>query len=171
MTADVSIRDVTSQKEGGLLHFILGSQAFWVTVAVVVICVVMSFVSDAFATRNNFFNVTRNFAFIGIIALGMTAVIITAGIDLSVGSVMGLTGIVTGLILNAGFPLYVGVSAGLATALAAGAIAPDEGVVLFNTGAAQKYVEVMATELPRLETGRPIDWDRILEAEAAHRAH
>ena len=122
MTADVSIKDVTVQREGGLLHHMVGSQAFWVTIAVVVICVVMSFVSDAFATKNNIFNVTRNFAFIGIIALGMTAVIITAGIDLSVGSVMGLSGIVTGLVLDAGFSLWAGVSAGLATALAAGAV-------------------------------------------------
>ena len=49
---------------------------------------------DAFATRDNFYNITRNFAFIGIMALGMTAVIITGGIDLSVGSVMGLVGVV-----------------------------------------------------------------------------
>ncbi len=122
MSADVSIKDVTGQREGGLWHHIAGSQAFWVTIAVVAICVIMSFVSEAFATKNNFFNVTRNFAFIGIIALGMTAVIITAGIDLSVGSVMGLSGIVTGLMLDAGNSIYVGVAAGLLTALAAGTV-------------------------------------------------
>ena len=38
-----------------------------------------------FWTEDNLFNITRNFSFIGIIALGMTAVIITRGIDLSVG--------------------------------------------------------------------------------------
>ena len=42
-------------------------------------------------------------------ALGMTAVIITGGIDLSVGSVMGLVGIVCGLFLQAGYPWYVAV--------------------------------------------------------------
>ncbi|NNG04941.1 MAG: ABC transporter permease, partial [Inquilinus sp.] len=121
-TANVSISDVTSQREGGWTHHIIGSQAFWVTVAVIVICIVMSFVSEAFATGNNIFNVTRNFAFIGIIALGMTAVIITAGIDLSVGSVMGLSGIVTGLVLDAGYPLFVGAGVGLMTALICGAV-------------------------------------------------
>ena len=50
---------------------------------------------------DNFFNITRNFAFIGIMALGMTAVIITGGIDLSVGSIMGLVGVVCGLMLQA----------------------------------------------------------------------
>ena len=43
----------------------------------------------SFFTEDNFFNITRNFSFIGIIALGMTAVIMTGGIDLSVGSVVG----------------------------------------------------------------------------------
>ena len=57
--------------------------------------------ADAFATGDNFYNITRNFAFIGIMALGMMAVIITGGIDLSVGSIMGLVGVVCGLLLEA----------------------------------------------------------------------
>ena len=36
---------------------------------------------------------------------------------------------------------------------------PDERVVVFNTGAAQKYVEVISTELPTLET--PVDWSTL----------
>src|SRR5262245_15172786 len=81
----------------------LAAQPFWVTVAVVIICAVMSWLEpESFPTRDNFFNITRNFAYIGIMALGMMAVIITGGIDLSVGSVMGLTGIVCGLVLQAG---------------------------------------------------------------------
>ena len=40
----------------------------------------------AFASVDNFYNITRNFAFIGIMAIGMTAVIVTGGIGLSVGS-------------------------------------------------------------------------------------
>jgi ribose transport system permease protein len=122
MSENVAIKDVVGQRESGPLGKLLGSQAFWVTVAVVVISIIMSMVSDVFATGDNFFNVTRNFAFIGIIALGMTAVIITAGIDLSVGSVMGLSGIVTGLVLNAGYGMVVGCTAGLLTALACGAV-------------------------------------------------
>ena len=65
------------------------------TVALLIICVVMSWLQPtSFATADNFYNITRNFAFIGIMALGMTAVIITGGIDLSVGSIMGLVGVV-----------------------------------------------------------------------------
>src|SRR5438445_4207381 len=79
---------------------LLGAQSFWVTIVLVMICAVMSWREPAsFATEDNFFNITRNFAFIGVMALGMTPVIITGGIDLSVGSVMGLVAIVCGLVL------------------------------------------------------------------------
>jgi ribose/xylose/arabinose/galactoside ABC-type transport system permease subunit/DNA-binding LacI/PurR family transcriptional regulator len=97
------------------------TQPVWVAAAVALLCAVLSLVSDAFATPENAFNVTRNFAFIAIIALGQSAVILTAGIDLSVGSVMGLAGIVTGLALESGQPLWLGAGAGLAVALACGA--------------------------------------------------
>jgi ribose transport system permease protein len=53
-------------------------------------------------------------------ALGMTAVIITGGIDLSVGSVMGVVGIVVGLIMHAGEPWWWAVLAGLATGVLCG---------------------------------------------------
>jgi ribose transport system permease protein len=120
MTTQVSISDVTGLRERGPLQKLFGSQAFWVTIALIVISIGMSLISEAFARYENVFNITRNFAFIGIMALGQTCVIITAGIDLSVGSVMGLVGIVTGMTLAAGYPMWVAISAGLLTALAVG---------------------------------------------------
>ncbi len=45
----------------------------------------------------------------------------------------------------------------LGRAVAEGFVGTDERVVLFNTGAAQKYVEVLATDLPVVESGRPMD--------------
>ena len=101
---------------------LLRSQPLWISAAVLILCIAMSLGSEAFATHDNFFNVTRNFAFIGLIALGQTAVIITAGIDLSVGSVMGLSGVVAALALQAGQPLWLGVASGLGVALACGAV-------------------------------------------------
>ncbi len=101
---------------------LLRSQPFWISAAVLILCGAMSLGTTAFATHDNFFNVTRNFAFIGLIALGQTAVIITAGIDLSVGSVMGLSGVVTALALQAGQPLWLGVACGLGVALACGIV-------------------------------------------------
>jgi ribose transport system permease protein len=78
---------------------LLGNQAFWVSVTLLVLCVIGSVFQENYASEDNFYNTTRNFAFIGIMALGMTPVIITGGIDLSVGSVMGLAAIVCGLVL------------------------------------------------------------------------
>lgn len=83
---------------------------------------VMSLVSEPFASADNIFNISRNFAFIGLIALGQTAVIATGGIDLSVGSVMGLAGIVTGLVLGSGQPLVLAAAAGLGCALLCGLV-------------------------------------------------
>ena len=76
----------------------------------------------AFASADNFYNITRNFAFVGIMALGMTAVILTGGIDLSVGSIMGVVGVVCGLILQAGQHWLLAVVGGLAAGVACGAV-------------------------------------------------
>jgi threonine synthase len=45
--------------------------------------------------------------------------------------------------------------------VANGWVKPDERVVIFNTGAAQKYVEALRADLPRLDHRQPLDWDRI----------
>src|SRR6516165_1737645 len=103
------------------LTWLLSRQTFWVFVAAAVAVVALSFATDTFATQRNLFNVTRNFAFVGIIALGMTAVIISGGIDLSVGSIVCLAGIVLGVVMNAGFSIWVGLGAALLTSLATGA--------------------------------------------------
>lgn len=97
-------------------------QSLWVTLTVAALAGVMSLVSEPFASSDNIFNVSRNFAFIGLIALGQTAVIATGGIDLSVGSVMGLAGIVTGLVLGSGQPLLLAAAAGLGCALLCGVV-------------------------------------------------
>ena len=126
------IEEVTSLKERSFLQGALASQPFWVTIALLVICAVMTLKQpDAFASADNFFNITRNFAFIGIMALGMTAVILTGGIDLSVGSVMGLVGVVSGLLLQGENHWAVAIAAGLATGAVIGAV---NGVLVAYVG-------------------------------------
>ena len=88
----VSVEQVARQREHTPVRALLANQPFWVTLALAIICLVMAQVSEVFLTEDNLFNITRNFSFIGIIALGMTAVIITRGIDLSVGSIVGSVG-------------------------------------------------------------------------------
>ena len=64
------------------------------------IAVCLSFLSPFFLTKSNIFNLLDQSVVIGIVAVGMTFVILTGGIDLSVGSVAGLTGIILGLSLQ-----------------------------------------------------------------------
>lgn len=117
------IEDIGSIRERSLGRTIFESQPFWVGVALLLICLVMTWLQpDAFASADNFYNVSRNFAFIGIIGLGMTAVILTGGIDLSVGSIMGLVGVISGLILQANLHWIFAILGGLAAGAAAGAV-------------------------------------------------
>jgi ribose transport system permease protein len=119
----VAIEDITGLSERTIFQKTLANQAFWVTVAVGLICLATAFEQpDTFATLANFFNITRNFAAIGIMALGMTAVIITGGIDLSVGSVMALVAIGAARVLEAGYPWWAGCLTGLVLGLAAGGV-------------------------------------------------
>ena len=113
---------ITSRQEVSGIAAIMRTQPFWVFLALVALGLVMSFVSDAFMTERNMFNITRNMAFFGIMALGMSAVICTAGIDLSVGSLVGLTGIVTGLIMQAGYGIELGFLGCMLVAAAVGLV-------------------------------------------------
>lgn len=113
---------ITSRTERSGLQAMLQTQPFWVLMAILGLGLAMTFVSDVFLTERNLFNTTRNFAFFGIMALGMSAVICTAGIDLSVGSLMGLSGIVTGLVMEAGFGIVPGFLACMGTAVLVGLI-------------------------------------------------
>src|ERR1700748_2187258 len=123
LEAPVAMTGLAEHREQSLAQRLVSSQAFWITVALAVMCAVMAVLQPAaFASTENFYNITRNFAFIGIMALGMTTVIVTGGIDLSVGSVMGLAAIAAGLVLQAAGPWWLAMAAGLATGLASGAV-------------------------------------------------
>ncbi len=120
-----------TQARGTLLSWLVSRQTFWVSFAAVLAFVLLSLASDVFATQQNLFNVTRNFAFVGIIALGMTAVIITGGIDLSVGAVLALSGMVIGMSMNVGAPFWVAVPLALGAALLVGGF---NGVMIAHVG-------------------------------------
>lgn len=62
-----------------------------------ILIVFMSFASDVFFQTANFINIIRQIAILGVVAMGMTLVILTAGIDLSVGSLMALSAGVMGV--------------------------------------------------------------------------
>ncbi len=129
--SSTSLSASIDQKQETWISSLLGSQTFWVFLAVIAACIALSFTTDAFATSKNLFNITRNVTFVAIVALGMTMVIITGGIDLSVGSVLCLCSMVLAVVMHAGYPIEVGILASVATALLVGAV---NGVLIAYVG-------------------------------------
>src|SRR5262245_31297471 len=107
------LRRAIDARSHGALARVLGLQAVWVLAAALLAAAVLSVVTDSFATPQNLFNVTRNFAFVAIVAIGMTAVIITGGIDLSVGSTLCLAAMITAVVLHVVHSIATGTAAGL----------------------------------------------------------
>jgi ribose transport system permease protein len=154
------IEEAIDRRTHGPLGWLLTRQTFWVFVATVLAFVLLSVATDTFATQKNLFNVTRNFAFVAIVALGMTAVIITGGIDLSVGSVVCLAGMVLGVVMNAGFPIAAGIAAALGAALAVGAV---NGVLIAYVGMPPFVVTLgslaIARSLAMVASNNRMIWD------------
>lgn len=73
------------------------SSEFYVAACLLFICILLSFISQAFLTVNNILNILVQTSINSIVAIGMTIVILTGGIDLSVGSVVALSGVSMGL--------------------------------------------------------------------------
>lgn len=88
------------------------------TLAILVIA--FSFASPAFLSVNNTLTILLQTSVIGLLGIGMTMVIITGGIDLSVGSVLALSGTVTGMMVKAGVPVVPAMMLGVCMGAACG---------------------------------------------------
>jgi ribose transport system permease protein len=111
----------------------LATQTAYVTAALLVIVGVVALLAPVFLTLGNLANVATNFSYIAIVALGATLVIITGGIDLSVGSVMALTAILTALFLRWATASPLGAVPGLAISVAVlGGLLAAAGIGLIN---------------------------------------
>jgi ribose transport system permease protein len=91
-------------------------------IALAVECIFLGLSAPAFFTPDNFANVLRQNAFPAIIAAGMTFAILTGGIDLSVGSVVGLSGVLCADVLVHGWSMPAAVGVGLAVGLGIGLV-------------------------------------------------
>lgn len=115
--------------------------------ALVVLCVVLSFASPYFFTLRNIFNVLQGMATIGIMAIGMTMVLVAGGLDLSVGSILAVGGVLTARLMTYdGVNPWLAVVCGLAAGLAFGAV---NGLLVTRAG----LVPFIAT-LGTLSVGR-----------------
>lgn len=116
-----TLEQPVEHKQPSWLSSMVASQTFWVVVALLAACLYLSLATDSFATSRNLYNISRNVTFTAIIALGMTLVIISGGIDLSVGSVLCLSSMVLAVVMHAGYSIEIGIAAAIGTALLVGA--------------------------------------------------
>ncbi|WP_186126364.1 ABC transporter permease [Burkholderia gladioli] len=105
-----------------LLRACLGVREFNILAVLIAVGVLISLFSPYFLTTNNLMGVFRSFSLTAIMAIGMMLVIVTGGIDLSVGSVMGLSSLVTALAFQHGLGSLAAVATGLVTGMLAGAV-------------------------------------------------
>ncbi|MBC7251646.1 MAG: ABC transporter permease, partial [Anaerolineae bacterium] len=94
---------------------LLGRHEFVVFALMFIIGAILGWRTDTFLTWNNLSNISRAFSWIAIAAFGESMVIIIGGIDLSVGAVMALAGLISALGLQAGLPEPLAVVAGILT--------------------------------------------------------
>jgi ribose transport system permease protein len=93
---------------------------YGILVVLLAMVVLMAVIAPNFLSLSNGFNVARAVSINAVLAAGMTLVILTGGIDLSVGSVIGVAGVTSVLLWNGGAPALVAVLGGIVVGAAAG---------------------------------------------------
>jgi ribose transport system permease protein len=91
-------------------------------ILLVLVFILFSALDQRFATITNFSNIVSSSAFVGLAAVGMTFVLLTGGIDLSVGAAMYITGAVIGMLLQQGAPTILAIAAGIAAGTLLGCV-------------------------------------------------
>lgn len=109
--------------------------------ALILLVVIVSFLNEYFFTLANILNILRQTSVIAILAAGMTLVILTAGIDLSVGSILALCGAFVASMISIELPVLVAVPVSLFAGLALGSMA---GVIIAK-GKVQAFIATLVT--------------------------
>lgn len=110
-------------------------------IALVLLVVVLGCISPEFRTASNFLNLLRQATFNGLIAFGMTCVILSDGIDLSVGSTFALAAIVCAELIMAGVPAWLCILAALVVGVILGSISG----ILVTKGRLQPFIATLVT--------------------------
>lgn len=129
--ANMTTSKQTSVEPSGLSRLWSAAQGlglFWVLVA---LCAVAIYLSPSFLQLGNLMNVGRQVALFGIVSVGMTFVILTRGIDLSVGSMVGVVAVSSAMMLASGIAIPLVVIAALLMGIVFGAL-NGLGIVVFG---------------------------------------
>jgi ribose transport system permease protein len=109
----------TESRSGRAFAFVRGATG--PLIGLVLLCVFLSFSTDTFLSLRNFLNVMDQITVLGVMAVGMTLVILIGGIDLSVGSVLALSGMVMGYLgNNRQWPFVIAILVALVASAACG---------------------------------------------------
>ena len=101
---------IFSVKETGILLGLIG------------LVIVFALTSPVFLTLNNMVNIVRQISLLGIMAVGMTMVIVSGEFDLSVGSIYGMAGIILALLMTSGMSIWLAVLIALLSGATAGVL-------------------------------------------------
>ena len=112
------------QSKPRILEFFSLGGATGPLIGLLLLCVFLSIATDSFLSVRNFLNILDQITVLGILAVGMTFVILIGGIDLSVGSVLALSMMVLGYLnVEAGLPMTIAIMGALAASSIAGLVA------------------------------------------------
>jgi ribose transport system permease protein len=117
------------------------ARRFGTVIGLVVLCAILWILTPYFLTVSNLLNIAEQTSINAIVAVGMTFVILSAGIDLSVGSIVALAGVVLGIALRDGQPIAIA----LAAALAAGAACGLGNGLLVSLGGLPPFIVTLGT--------------------------
>ena len=134
----------------GIINKIGQIREMTVLIALVLLIIIMSFASPYFLKLTNIFNVIRGMSTIGIMSIGMTMVIITGGIDLSVGSILAVSGVFTARLMYHGVPPFLAVICGFGFGTGLGFI---NGIIITKV-----RVNPFITTLGMLSIGRGLTY-------------
>jgi ribose transport system permease protein len=112
-------------------------------ITLLVLIFIVSCLSDNFFTLNNIFNILQQTSINAIIAVGMTLVILTSGIDLAVGSIFALAGAITASMIGADISPFIAISAALILSALLGAFS---GVIIAK-GKLQAFIATLVMML------------------------
>jgi ribose/xylose/arabinose/galactoside ABC-type transport system permease subunit len=125
----ISLKHVTTEGEGTLAAIF------------VVLFVALAISTKGFLTVDNLSNLVRQTAVYGIVALGMTFVIISGGIDLSVGSVVGFSGIVVAMMMRGGYSISLSIALSIIVSVCFGIL---NGVMIYD-GKVPPFIATLGT--------------------------
>lgn len=132
----------TAKRSSGIRNYF--SKYLGVYIFLVAMIILMTIISDKFLTLSNILNILRQISVNAIIAFGMTLCILLGGIDLSVGPVICVAGVLCAKVINAGTNIYLGILTGILVGFLAGIF---NGFLISNTGIAPFVVTLCSQSI------------------------